>query len=74
MFIMPDYFGWAERPPLNEKRHFRSRFRMSTALFHQIDEALRDRPWWRQQVDSTRRPQAYSLQKEFAAIRVLRYG
>ena len=58
---------------MNGERHFRTRFRMSTALFHQIYEALRDRPWWRQQVNATGRPQAYPLQKVFAAIGVLGY-
>jgi len=74
MSIMRDYFGWSGRPPVYGERHFRTRFRMSTALFHQIYEALRDRPWWRQQVNATGRPQAYPLQKVFAAIRVLGYG
>ena len=74
MRIMRDYFGWAGRPPVYGERLFRTRSRMSTALFLQIYDSLRNRRWWRRQINATGRPQAHPLQKLFAAIRVLAYG
>jgi len=72
--IMRDYFGWAGRPPVYGERYFRTRFRMSTALFLHNCDALRNRRWWRRQINATGRPQAHPLQKLFAAIRVLASG
>jgi len=39
-----------------------------------IYEAICDRPFWRQSINATGRPQAYALQKLVVAFRVLAYG
>jgi len=72
--IMRDYFGVDGQPPVYGERTFERRFRVPRSVFMRIYEAMRDRPFWRQSINATGRPQAHALQKLVAAFRVLAYG
>jgi len=72
--IMKGYFGWHGRPPLYNKRMFEQRFRLPRAIVFEINAKLQYMPFWRRSINATVRPQAYTLQKLVAALRVLAYG
>jgi len=72
--IMRDYFGVDGQPPVYGEDTFERRFRVPRSVFMRIYEAIRDRPFWRQSINATGRPQAHALQKLVAAFRVLAYG
>jgi len=72
--IMRDYFDVDGQLPVYGEETFERRFRVPRSVFLRIYEAIRDRPFWRQSIHATRRPQAYALQKLVAAFRVLAYG
>jgi len=72
--IMKDYFGWRGRPPLCDRRMFERLFRLPRAVVFEIYAKLQDRPFWRRSINATGRPQAYTLQKLIAALRVLACG
>ena len=72
--IMRDYFGVDGQPPVYGERTFERRFRVPRSVFMRIYEAIRDRPFWRQSINATGRPQAHALQKLVAAFCVAAYG
>ena len=72
--IMMDYFGWQGRPPLYGDEVFTRRFRVGRDVFLEMYDKLRGRPFWRQDVNATGRPQSHALQKVVGAFRVLAYG
>jgi len=72
--ILKDYFGWRGRPPLYDERMFERRFRLPRAIVFEIYAKLQYMPFWRRSINATGRPQAYTLQKLVAALRVLAYG
>jgi len=72
--IMMDYFGWERRPPLYGEDVFARRFRVGRDVFLEMYDQLCGRPFWRQDVNATGRPQSHPLQKLVGAFRVLAYG
>jgi len=72
--IIRDYFGVDGQPPVYGERTFERRVRVPRSGFMRIYEAIRDRPFWRQSINATGRPQAHALQNLVAAFRVLEYG
>jgi len=72
--IMRDYSDVDGQPPVYGERTFECRFRVPWSAFIGIYEAIRDRPFWWQRINSKGRPQAHSLQKLVAAFLVLAYG
>lgn len=72
--IMKDYFGWRGRPALYNEHVFERRFRLPRAIVFEMYAKLQDKPFWRRSINATGRPQAYTLQKLVAALRVLAYG
>jgi len=71
---MKGYFCWHGRPPLYNERMFEQRFRLPRAIVFEIYAKLQYMPFWRRSINATVRPQAYTLQKLVAALRVLAYG
>ena len=55
-------------------REFERRILVPMPVLLRIYNAIKDRPFWVQSVNATRRPQAHPLQKLVAAFRVLGYG
>ena len=53
---------------------FTRRFRVGRDVFLEMHDKLRGRPFWRQDVNSTWRPQSQALQKVVGVFRVLAYG
>lgn len=72
--ILMDSFGVPGNPLAYSESDFECRFRMPRTAVLRIDNAVRDRPWWRQSVNATGRPQSHALQKLVAALRVISYG
>jgi len=71
--ILRDYVGVDGLAPVYGLREFERRVRVPTPVFLCIYRAIEDRPFWVQSVNATGRPQAYPLQKQVAAFRVLGY-
>jgi len=72
--IMADYFGLDGNDPVYDEATFERRFRVPRVVFLRIFDDIKERPFWRQAVNATGRPQAYALQKLVAAFRVLAFG
>jgi len=72
--IMADYFGLDGDEPVYDEATFERRFRVPRVVFLRIFDDIKERPFWRQAVNATGRPQAYALQKLVAAFRVLAFG
>ena len=72
--ILRDYFGLDGAPPVYGEKDFERRFRVPRAVFMRIYQAVKDRPYWRQRVNATGKPQSHPLQKLVGAFRVIAYG
>jgi len=56
--IMADYFGLDGDDPVYDEATFERRFRVPRAVFFRIFDEIMERPFWRQAVNATGRPQA----------------
>lgn len=72
--IMRDHFSVDKRPPVYGKETFEHRFLVPRSVFTRIEEAIRDRPLWRQSINATGRARPHFLQRMVAAFCVLTYG
>jgi len=72
--ILRDYFGLNGEPPVYNKGDFQRRFRVPRSVFLHVYNAVKDRPFFAQRINATRRLQAHPLQKVVAAFRVNAYG
>jgi len=72
--ILKDYFGVDGEPPVFGSRLFERRFRVPRAVFLRIYNDLKDRPFWKQRINATGKPQSHPMQKLVGAFRVLAYG
>ena len=53
---------------------FTRRFRVGRNVFLEMHDKLHGRPFWRQDVNATERPQSHALQKVVGAFGVVAYG
>ena len=72
--ILRDYWGVDGEPPVFDEADCESRFRMPRAVFMRVYNDIKDKPFFRQLVNATGRPQAHRLQTVVASPRVLGNG
>jgi len=71
---MADYYGLDGSEPVYDEATFERRFRVPRVVFECIYADIKEKPFWRQTVSATRRPQAYALHKIVSAFRVHAFG
>jgi len=72
--LLRDYFGVDGDPPVYVEKDFIRRFRLPHIVFDRVYRDLLSEPYFQQRLNATGEPQASTLHKLTAALRVLASG
>jgi len=72
--LLRDYFGVDGDPPVYDEKDFTRRFRLRHIVFDRVYRELLSEPYFQQRLNAKDEPQASTLQKLTAALRVLAFG